>query len=477
MKILTVLSASILTAGAVLPTAWAADAAPAASAAPAAPAGAALAAPVAPAGAAALAAPDEWSFDAGADLRLRQEAFRIPLNRDPPGYTRGGENNYFRIRPRVWGQITAPEIFSIRARLAQEFRHYEEPRNHSLDYPDEWVVDNLYLDANGLFDGAVDLRIGRQDLMYGNGRVILEGTPKDGSRTIYIDAVKMTLKTLVPDTTIDLLGIYTEPENELAINRENRDLTGQTAAYDDITESGGGIYLKNKSIAKMPFEAYYLFKQESDWESGPATNRVHHDTLNLHTVGVRLMPKFTDAIDGNLEAAYQSGEQGDADVNGAMIDAFVRARIMPAWEPTAKLGWYYLSGDDPSTTDIEGWNPLWARWPQYSELYIYAWDADGAARWSNVSMPYAEISVTPCKWFKGTAMAGYMMAPEDDGPGPGDVRGWLYVAKGEFTLYKGLLHKRDKLTGHLWLEILDPEDYYRVADVCYFARWQLMYEF
>ncbi|MBM4153704.1 MAG: hypothetical protein FJ221_01560 [Lentisphaerae bacterium] len=474
MKIRTVLSVATLVALAFVPAVRAAEAKPAASPTPA-PA-AAPAAP-APAAGAALAAPGGWSFDAGGDLRLRQETFLIPINRDPPGYTRGGENNYFRIRPRVWGQIAAPEILTLRTRLTQEFRHYEQPRNDGQDYPDEWVVDNLYLDASGLLDGAVDVRIGRQDLMYGNGRVILEGTPKDGSRTIYIDAAKVTLKTLVPETTIDLLGIYTEPENELAINRVNRDLTGQTSAYDDITESGGGVYLKNKSLAKMPFEAYYLYKQESDWDSGPATNRVHHDTLNLHTAGFRLMPKFSDAVDGNLEAAYQVGEQGDADVTGAMVDAFVQARLSPVWEPRAKVGWYYISGDDPGTSDIEGWNPLWARWPQYSELYIYAWDADGAARWSNVSMPYAEVSFTPCRWFKGTAMAGYMMAPENDGPGPGNDRGWLYVAKGEFTLFKGLLCKRDKLSGHLWLEILDPEDYYRVSNMSYFARWQLMYEF
>ncbi len=473
MKIRTVVSVAALAAVSSIP------AAPAADAAPAAPASAIVAFAVAgPAPGAALASPGGWSFDAGADLRLRQEVFEnIPIIRDPPGYTRGGKNNYFRIRPRVWGQVTAPEYLSLKVRMTEEFRDYEEPVNRSLNWPDEVVVDNLYVDLNNLFGGAADLRVGRQDLIYGNGRVILEGTPKDGSRTIYIDAAKLTLKTLVPDTTIDVLGIYMPPENQLAINRENRDLNGQTSAFDDITESGGGVYLKNKSVAKVPFEAYYLFKQESDWDSGPATNRVHHDTLNLHTVGFRLMPKFTDAIEGNLEAAYQMGEQGDADVTGSMVDAFVRCRMTPTWEPWAKLGWYYISGNDPETSDIEGWNPLWARWPQYSELYIYAWDADGAARWSNVSMPYAEVSFTPCKWFKGTAMAGYMMAPENDGPGEGDVRGWLYVAKGEFTLAKGLLHKRDKLTGHLWLEVFEPDDYYNVTDTGFFARWELMYAF
>ncbi|MBU1910028.1 MAG: hypothetical protein KJ726_08275, partial [Verrucomicrobia bacterium] len=43
------------------------------------------------------------AFRYGADLRLREEYFdNIPIIADPPGVTRGGENNYFRIRTRIW---------------------------------------------------------------------------------------------------------------------------------------------------------------------------------------------------------------------------------------------------------------------------------------------------------------------------------------------------------------------------------------
>lgn len=426
------------------------------------------------------AIPDKsaWSFDAGADLRLRMENFDdIPISKDPPGVTRGGKNTYYRIRPRAWGQIAAPEHLLFKVRLTEEFRIYEQPANRQWQWPDEAIVDNLYVDLTDLFGGAADLRIGRQDLVYGTGKVILEGTPKDGSRTIYMDAVKLTLKKLAPKTTVDVLGIYNQPENELAINSQNRDLTGFTSAYDDVTESGGGVYVKNNAAPDLPFEAYYLFKQESDWDSGPATNRVHHDVLNLNTVGFRVMPKFGETVAGNLEAAYQFGEQGDADVSGTMIDALVKCRLAKEWDPWAGLGWYYISGDDPSTSDNEGWNPLWSRWPQYSELYVYAWDADGAARWSNVSMPYAEFSMTPSKRFKTYAQVGYMMAPEDNGPGDGDLRGWFYFVKGEFVIGNAMLSKRDKLTGHVWLEFIDPGDYYKVEDTSYFVRFEMLYAF
>ena len=36
---------------------------------------------------------------------------------------------------------------------------------------------------------------------------------------------------------------------------------------------------------------------------------------------------------------------------------------------------------------------------------------------------------------------------------------------------------KDKLTGHLLLDVLDPGDYYTQTKTAIFARWQFMYEF
>jgi len=48
----------------------------------------------------------------------------------------------------------------------------------------------------------------------------------------------------------------------------------------------------------------------------------------------------------------------------------------------------------------------------------------------------------------------------------------------QFTLGENALRKKDKLTGHLWLEMLDPGSYYKAQDEeAYFARWQLQYAF
>ena len=225
----------------------------------------------------------------GGDLRLRQEYFdKIPISKDPPGVTRAGENNYFRMRTRLWTEIDLSQDVLFKVRAVNEFRHWQrpdqagKPDNATYDFPDEVVLDNLFLEVRNLMDQKIDLRVGRQDLMYGNGMVILEGTPKDGSRTTYFNAAKLTVRE-IPDTTVDFLAIYNDPEDELAMNSTDRDLTGLVSGNNEMRESGGGFYLKNKSIKDLPLEVYGLYKNESDWDQAVGTNTVAHDELDVNT--------------------------------------------------------------------------------------------------------------------------------------------------------------------------------------------------
>ena len=249
--------------------------------------------------------------------------------------------------------------------------------------------------------------------------------------------------------------------------------------FDDIDESGYGVYIKNKSCEALPLEAYYIFKNESDWNRMEGTNSVPVADLDLDTVGVRLMPEISETVGGNLEVAYQFGERGDRDVEGMMVDAALNWHmpVLKSAKPTLSAGYYYLSGDDPSTADDEGWNPLWARWPQYSELYVYAFDAENAGRWSNVTLTHIDLSLASAKNLKVKAMAGILSAPENNGPGMGDERGVLYTCRADFNIGQKLVTDRDKLTGHLIAEVLDPGDYYNVDDTAHFLRWEFIYAF
>lgn len=444
------------------------------------------------------------AFRFGADERVREEYFdHVPSKVDSAAYARGGENNYLRFRTRLWAEQKAGSNLTFRVRTVNEVRSWfypdvsSRPQRSTSEWPDEWVLDNLYLEVANLFDNSLDIRVGRQELIYGNGRVILDGTPGDGSRTLYFNAAKATWKGL-PKTTIDLFGIYNEPEDELAINTADRDLAGYPAAREGVTESGAGLYLKNASLPQLPFEAYLIYKREGAWEQAAKTNatgfappRYAWQTLNpgrktvenpqfdVETAGFRLMPTFSDSLSGNLEAAFQYGQRGDEAMTGYMLDAYLEQKFASApMRPVLKGGLYCLSGDDPGTAADEGWNPLWARHPQTSELYLFAWDAEESAfRWSNLIDPNIGVSITPARRMKSTAVLHYLAAFEADGNGGGKSRGWLGSLKNEFLLAENRWLSKDKLSTYILLEVLEPGDYYKNDDTAFFARWEFLYAF
>jgi hypothetical protein len=408
-------------------------------------------------------------FTWGGDIRLRSVYFdNIPY---PIGIqARGGPNSFQRYRTRLWGDYQVNEDLKLHGRLINEFRTYQNPDNNSWNPLDEVVIDNLYFDWKASDSWSV--RAGRQDLIYGTGKVILDGTPKDGSRTIYFDAVKASY-TGIENTTIDFLGMYTRAKDPLAMHSEQRDIVGKVGGNNfDGAEAGGGVYLKNKSVKDLPFEAYYLIKtHEETWAA------VNYDEKNRHTVGTRLMPKLSDSLDANIELAYQFGD----DIRAYMIDSAINWHVPDCpFKSTVSLGWYHLSGDDPSTATDEGWNPLWARWPQYSELYVYAFDTQGAGRWSNVSMPHVDFSFNPVEKLKTSLLLGYMYAPEKDLTTGGDKRGFLATLWNRFTIKENLLSDGDKLSGHVLFEAMDPGDYYtsdQQNHLALFARVELNYSF
>ncbi len=417
-------------------------------------------------------------FTYGGDIRLRTVSFNyIPYTLGIDA--RGGKNNFQRYRTRLWGNYQATDNLMFRIRAVNEFRTFVKPENHTWDSMDEVVFDNIYLDWKG---NDISVRVGRQDLIYGTGKLILDGTPKDGSRTIYFNAIKASY-TGLKDITIDIFAMYTPSEDELAIHSQDRDLVGKTAGGYDEEETGGGIYIKNKSCSKMPYEGYYLIKTDEEEWARPAIGVVGtgagitHDSHTRHTIGTRLMPKFSKAFDANVELAYQFGE----DTSAYMIDALANWHVqgLEKYKVKVGLGWYYLSGDDPSTTDDEHWNPLWARWPQYSELYVYSFDPDGVGHWSNISMPHAKLSITPSKNYKTDLLLGYMMAPEADAAG-GDERGLLFTWWNRFTVAEKIITDTDKLSAHVLLELFDPGDYYTAAqqdETAYFFRVEMNYKF
>ena len=430
-------------------------------------------------------------WDGGADVRIRHE-----LHDNVPQYNANGavsdNESYLRIRPRVWGQVKNDD-FRLYLRLTDEFREYFHPREsrHS-QFPDEVIVDNLYLDLYNLFGDRVDVRIGRQDFfgaqgpVYGAGRVLVDGTPGDGSRTVFMDAIKATVK-FDEKNTLDLLAIYNNPDNELSWGHpkradgsspKERSLTYNVPGSTGMAEYGGGLYFRSKEFSEFPFEGYYLFKRETH---AHLPGGGYQQGRKTHTLGTRLMPKLTETLSAELEGAAQAGEKdwGKA-VRGYMGYAgLTYAPEAGAVKPFCTLSVYYLSGDRHHAADDNdtAWNPLWARWPQFSEMYPY--HDKGVCYWSNLIYPSIAAGVGFANGHKVVANVGPMYAAVEDGLGgsDGDLYGWFGMIRYDFPLLRNIFGKRGDITGHVTAEVLDPGDYYTSDTVAYFLRWEVVARF
>ena len=415
-------------------------------------------------------APESLRFRAGGDLRLRQEAFdNVPIKTAEPAVTRGGNNNYFRIRTRLNTGLDFEDWLSLDARLCNEFR-VRNVGQKSYEWPDELLLDQLKLTLRGLFDGRVDLTVGRQDAVLGSGRLFAEGTAKDGSRTSFFDGALARIR-LAEKTTLDVFGFYGACESDLVAGHEHRDLTGLAPGYNDMDEATAGFFLDDRSLDDFGWGAYYVWLRDTAWRTR-AGDRVPRE--DVHTLGLRLLPRFSEEVSAEFEGACQLSESAGYDRRAGFATGGLKWSFAP--DAYVSANGLYLSGDDPDTARREDFNVLFGRYPWISELLLYGFDGDGVGTWHNLSQFWLEAGVSfgGERRHKVKATVGPVFAPERDGAGGGDERGWLETVFYSFPVCKGAAGDG---TGHLFLEVFEPGDYYASDRTAYFFRWQLNWAF
>lgn len=412
-------------------------------------------------------------FGGGADVRLRYD-----FKDDVPaagGIINTDYQEFYRMRTRVWGEIGCEHVMLF-SRLANEFRAYRNtPRQYS--FPDELFVDSLYMDVAGLLADKVELRLGRQDLKYGNGRIISDSSAGDGSRSTYFDAVRARMH-WGERSELDVFGVYQRPEDDWTLGGEHYDLTGLTGGdNNDLTESAVCAYLKLGEIKEFPVELYCIWKDESRYyNKGDRSKRVFG--RDFHTAGARLTPSLNDRFSFEFEGAAQIGETDDGrDILAFLGYAGAMCKVAPdtSWKPTLKGGLLYLSGDeDAKAGDDTNWNPVFNRTTWISELSSSQYDK---LYWTNLLYPHLEVILSPLDEHTVGLEAGPMFAAENDTEQDERYRGLLGVARYQFPLLKGLFRHGRKVTGTVMAEVFDAGDYFADAETGYYLRFQLIATF
>ncbi len=439
-------------------------------------------------------------FDAGADLRVRQEIMHnVPGLPGAPGammpLAYREAQNHIRYRPRAWGRLDAGD-FGLYARIADEMREYvvkngAKRKRRNYNFPDEMIVDNLFLEGRGLLDDFLDFRVGRQDLfdgahsVLGLDRLMLDGAPYVGSRSCYADMVRITLHP-TETSKLDAFALYDNGRNTLRYgNRLSRGRPMNAIHPGDspeMDEWGGGL-VWNDSVfeGRMPYQLYTVHKHNEAYTSAKG-DRVKDKQIT--TLGVHMMPEITENISLDLDGAQQFGSTSDGSrraggtMGYAAID-FHRSREAKGLRPWGRVSAYYLSGDRNRGTGHAdtAWDPMWARAPCDSELMQYG-TLYGLGYWSNMLYTKLTLGLDVAPQHVVSVYSGPMWAATQDHAGNADdassFKGVLSAARYAFPLYSS---GRFKIFGHLLGEVFNPGDYYSSSRPAYFIRWEVNFRF
>jgi len=404
---------------------------------------------------------DDFKFDYGASERVREEIWdniidlhtnaQNQLNTDKLNSFR--ERNFFRFRTSLWGSLYYNENqdnnAGIYLKITNEAKEYLGSHNYRLPEnlnanngvelghtqfahfeEDEVFFDNLYVDYKKILGGPVDIRLGRQELTYGEGFLVSEGTPGDGSRSFYFNAAKATVN-ITPNNSVDLVFIA-DPKTDIflpsihgAVESNNAYLyQNHKRILNTSNETGVVVYSKNK-MGDFNVEPYYIYKSEAAYTAfTPLPTQTPR--LNLNTFGARLL--YDNSVwKAGAEYAHEFGKYDNGGIypngrdrtgNGGYAFAGYNFKEVPL-KPYAELRYVYLSGDNKNTGTDESWDPLFSRQPYWSELFIYTLVQETLkygngipGYWTNLNIYKASVKLNFTPDFNFTVGYQYLTAPE-----------------------------------------------------------------
>ncbi|MGB8957552.1 MAG: hypothetical protein WCC00_00935 [Candidatus Aminicenantales bacterium] len=374
--------------------------------------------------------------------RFRFEAWDNAVNLDDAG---NDAFAYTRNRTTLGLDWSVAKNLEVLGKVTNEFRVYLAPKDRVFNWH-EVFVDNLYV--KWTIPGRVPFTVtaGRQDLNFGEGFVIADGTPGDGSRSYYFNALRLdadlgkahrlTAFAHAQKTTDRFLPVINPCQQGLA----------------EQPEKAVALYYAG-AFGQAKVDAYVVLKTTDANPAWPIPTRTD-------TFGARAVAPLTKPLTLTAEGALQAGRYGDAgrSAYGAILHLdYNLTGTLPLLKGFT-LGGILLSGDDPATARMEGWDPIFSRWPKWSESYIYTLTRESRpSYWSNLSSVYAQLAFD----FGARSDGHIMIMPMGAGHAqPGVFPGG--AGRGRGTLVRGRLnYKISKfLTGRFIWEHFDPGSFY-----------------
>lgn len=390
------------------------------------------------------------TIDFGFEQRVRNEIWDNVFDYNDAS---ADARTQMRYRTRIWSKIPVAQTIDAFVALNQESCQWLSPKTPF--HFDEVIVENAYVDFKRLFKDGLSLRVGRQNLARGEGFVLFEGGPWDGSRSIYFNAAALSYAWR--KNRLELLAI-SNPARDRYLPRWH----GTNRQLVEWDERAAGLY----GTFGESVEAYYFYKTEKS----ATVDR------SIQTAGLRSSRTLGRGVRGVAEWAAQWGSAERRDViraNGGYVR--LTKELDVRWKPALTGGYLRLSGDDPTTSTREGWDPLFSRWPKWSDLSLYSQVREnGVGYATNMTMWQAEIAANPakralCRFTVYRLGAPHSFAGNPAIFGSGRTRGNNYQARVDIVA-------SSNWRGHLVYEALAPGSFYQARSQAHFFRWEVLYQ-
>lgn len=299
-----------------------------------------------------LSGDGSWYLTLGGELRARYESSRDPVF----GLGSPRRNDYTLLRSFVFAELHLGPNAKAFIELASGFAPgwAGEPPPTQKDQLDVLqAFGELSLPAGG---GEIMLRAGRQEMSFGSSRLVsVRESPNirrafDGLRATWIG---------VGDARIDAFLV--------------RPVAPQLGTFNDSNDRAQlfwGAYATAAipALPSLKADLYYLGleRDEARFAQGTAAER-------RHTLGARLFGK-RDGFDWNVEAAFQFGSFGTAEIRAWTVSANLGYTFADLpFSPRLGLNADAISGDGNLRENRLGtFNPLFPKLPYFSEANLAA---------------------------------------------------------------------------------------------------------
>ena len=406
--------------------------------------------------------PSTWNF--GFEQRIRNEDWNNILDYSDKT---DDQRIQVRYRTRLWFKAPLGDNIDFNVGINSETNNWSYPAKN--DHLDEVVFDTFNLNIKKLFVKGLSLSVGRQNLTKGEGFIMFEGNPGDGSRAIYFNAADLAYSW--KKSKVELIGLM-DPKYDRMLPVFNN----QHKLLQEYDQNALGTYYTNNDFKKTGIEGYYFYTKEVHDYLAPSNPQFIPDR-HISTLGGRVVQKLGSGWSLTGEFAEQWGAQHpDVAISARGGYGYVKKQFTSAWRPYVQAGWWGMSGDNPGTSNTyEGFDPIFARWPKWSELYIYSQVKEkGVAYWTNMKMWQAETGFAPTKMLSARLTYYHMDSfyPYSQGSkaifGTGTDRGNNFQARLDFNPDK---HWKS----HILYETQMPGDFYAVGNKGFFLRFEVSY--